>query len=107
MKIQANGDIILINDLDAGSGTTTGTTIGNVANGLSHTVLLTVNLSGGVYSVSIFKSGGNIVHNDHPLLTPDITAYHNPARPSVSFNYVDYHSAHSYVVDEVLISRAN
>jgi hypothetical protein len=103
MRIQSNGDVVLVTDLIQDSGDN----IGNISNNSGHSVFLTVNLPGAEYGVTIVKPSGNIVQSHRPLLTTDITSYHNPARPSVSFQYPAASTLNTYLLDEVMISRRN
>ncbi|GEM_PF-1550769 len=101
IRFEGNGDVILIDDL-AG---TDKTNIGSINDGERYTVLLTVRLADGVFNISILKPSGNINIQNHQLLTSDITVYHNPARPTVSFRFSGGTSANKLTVDEVFIRR--
>lgn len=103
IKFQGNGDVILIDDIV----TSNGTNVGSINSGERYSVLLSVQLSDQKYNISILKPSGNIVINDHAILTEDITIYHNPARPTFSFKFHNGTSGNKFVVDEVFISRKN
>ena len=83
IKIMNNGDVILVNDIV----TDAGNNVGNIPNDESHTFLVTVDLPNHVYNLSILKGSGNITKNGHSLLMDNVSLYHNPANPSVSFKY--------------------
>ncbi len=103
LKFQGNGDVILVDDIATGNGPN----VGSIDSGERYSVLLTVRLSDKKYNISIIKPSGNIVVNDHAILIDDITIYHNPARPTVSFKFQNGTSANKFVADEVFISRKN
>ncbi len=103
LKIENNGDLILVEDILAG----TGTNIGNIPNNESHSFLVTVDLSHAQYSISVLKSSGNLIKNGHSLLTSNVASYHNPAHPSVSFSFESFNLSEQYIIDEVFINRKN
>ncbi len=101
IKISDNGTVRLVSDI----ATDNGIDIGTIPDNVVHTFIVGVNLQSGVYNVSVFKTGGNLERQNVPLLTANIAAYHNPARPSASFKYSGYISSNRYILDEVFISR--
>ncbi len=103
IKLLANGDVKLVENI----ATDAGTVVGTIPNGEVHTFMVTVNLPSEVYNISILKASGNITINDHALLNDNITLYHNPANPAVSFKYHAYGIAQEYILDEVFINRKN
>lgn len=103
LKFQGNGDVILVDDIVSGNGLN----VGSINSGERYSVLLTVRLADKKYNISILKPSGDIVVNNHTILTDDITIYHNPARPTVSFKFQNGTSANKFVADEVFISRKN
>jgi hypothetical protein len=101
IRIEDNGTVILVTDIAAN----TGIDIGTIPDDVVHTFVVTVILSSGIYNVSVLKSGGNLERQNVPLLTSNIAAYHNPARPTASFKYSGYISSNHYILDEVFIRR--
>lgn len=103
IKIEGNGDVLLIKSF-SNSETEN---IGKINNNEQHTFLVTVDLGNKKYNLSITKGSGNISKNGNNLVVDDITAYHNPARPTVSFKYESFGSTQKYTIHEVNISRRN
>lgn len=103
IKVLANGDVKLVNNI----ATDAGNIIGNIPNGERHTFLVTVDLPDEEYNISVIKSSGNLVQNGNGLLTENVALYHNPARPTVSFKFDPFVSGQEYVIDEVFIRRKN
>jgi hypothetical protein len=105
IRIENNGNVILINDLLTGNGDN----IGTIPNNEDHTFLIRVDLANGVYNVSILKESGNLSRNGHALLTEDVLLFHNPANPTVSFRYEEFTSSSSqrYIFDDLYIDRMN
>jgi len=80
--------------------------LGNIPAGVSHTIIVTLNLSTRKFNLTVLKSGGNITLTDRPVLLDNVLAYANPARPSVHFRWDDGASAsRKYVLEDVNISR--
>ncbi len=80
--------------------------IGNIPPGVSHTIMVSLNLSTKKFNLTVFKSGGNITVTDRPVLVDNILAYANPANPSIYFRWGDGASAdRKYVIEEVFITR--
>ncbi|HEX5170978.1 MAG TPA: hypothetical protein VFW11_17505 [Cyclobacteriaceae bacterium] len=103
IRILDDGTVRLVNDIVTGNGTD----IGSIGDNVAHTFIVTVNLQTATYNVSVFKSGGNLERLNVPLLTSNVAEYHNPARPTASFNYSGYISSNRYILDEIFISRKN
>ncbi|QQS50114.1 MAG: hypothetical protein IPM71_10970 [Bacteroidota bacterium] len=103
IKILANGDVKLVENI----ATDDGTLVGTIPNGEVHTFMVTVDLPNEKYNLSVLKTSGNITITDHALLNENITLYHNPANPAVSFKYDTYGIAQQYILDEVFINRKN
>ncbi|GGH44512.1 hypothetical protein GCM10007423_42750 [Dyadobacter endophyticus] len=80
--------------------------LGNIPTGVSHTIIVTLNLSSKKFNLTVLKSGGNITLTDRPVLIDNVLAYANPAQPSLHFRWDDGASAtRKYVLEEVLITR--
>lgn len=80
--------------------------LGNIPAGVSHTLVVTLNLSNRKFNLTVLKSGGNITASDRPVLLDNILAYANPARPMLSFRWEDGASAtRKYVLEDVHINR--
>ncbi|CAG5004501.1 hypothetical protein DYBT9275_03383 [Dyadobacter sp. CECT 9275] len=102
MYIGDNGDVRLVRDF----ATSESELIGNVPPGVSHTVILTLNMNSGTFNLSILKEGGNITVKDHRVILENILHYANPAKPSVNFRFDDGESMErKYVLESVIISR--
>ena len=102
LKILANGDLLNVTQIFDG----TGDVLGNIPNNQRHTFLVTVNLNSGTFNISVVQPGNDINVQNINVLS-QVTSFHNPARPSVSFQYDGYGNSQTYLVDEVLISRKN
>lgn len=103
LRVENNGDVILIKDFVGENEDN----IGNIPNDERHTFMITVDLNRRVYNISVLKRSGNLVKNDNALLASDVLLFHNPAKPTVSFRYEEYHSDLRYIIDEVFINRKN
>lgn len=80
--------------------------VGNIPPGVSHTILVSLNLSTRKFNLTVLKTGGNITLTDRAVLVDNILAYANPARPSIYFRWEDGASAdRKYVIEEVFITR--
>lgn len=103
IRLQNNGDVVLISNLLTGDGVN----IGTIPNNEVHTFMITVDLSNRVYSVSVLKNSGTLSRNGHPILTQDVLLFHNPAKPTVSFRFENFYGSQKYIIDEVFINRKN
>ncbi|GAB3255057.1 hypothetical protein GCM10027347_15860 [Larkinella harenae] len=103
MTIKANGDVTLLRNLT----TQQQDLIGTIPEGISHTVVFTVNLSSNTYNVTVLKSAGSaITVTDKTVLLGTGVSYANPARPTMSLRYQDGNSdARRYTIEAVTISR--
>lgn len=80
--------------------------LGNIPAGVSHTIIVSLNLSTKKFNLTVLKSGGNITVENRPVLLDNVLAYANPARPSVHFRWDDGASdTRKYVLEEVFITR--
>lgn len=101
MYIDQSGQLSLVNALPG-----TEEVVGNIPPGVSHTIIVSLNLSTKKFNLSVLKTGGNITLTDRPVLIGDILAYANPARPSIYFRWENGASeTRKYVIEEVFISR--
>jgi hypothetical protein len=103
IRILNNGNVVLVDDIAAG----TGAVVGSIPNNELHTFMLTVDLPNEVYNISVLKPSGNITSNGNNLLTENTALFHNPANPSVSFRYDVFSSSQQYFLEEVFINRKN
>jgi hypothetical protein len=101
LMINSNGDVILVRSFPSNE-----EMVGNIQPDTPHTIIFTLNLNNGKYNLSIFKSGGNILVNDIPVMAGSILSYANPARPAISFRFEDGSSAtRQYVLEEININK--
>ncbi len=102
MRIRANGEVGLTNDLAQGNYAV----IGNVGTEV-HTVIFTLSPSTLKYNVTIFKeTGPAILAENKSMITEDALSFNNPARPSISFAHQEAASpGHTYAIGSVSITR--
>ena len=102
MRIRANGEVGLSNDLALGNFTA----IGNVGSEV-HTVVFTLSPSTLKYNVTIFKeTGPAILAENKSMLTEDALSFNNPAHPTISFQHeAGVSPGHTYAVGSVSITR--
>ncbi|GAB3893565.1 hypothetical protein GCM10028803_07810 [Larkinella knui] len=103
LTINANGEVSLLRNLT----TQEQEVIGTIPEGVSHTVIFTVNMAASKYNVTILKSAGEtITATDRTVVLGKGVAYANPARPTLNFRYENGETnARQYSIDEVTISR--
>lgn len=101
MYIDQSGQLSLVNAFPASE-----EVVGNIPPGVSHTIVVSLDLSRKKFNLTVFKSGGNITLTDRPVLLDNVLAYANPARPSIYFRWGDGASdSRKYVIEEVFITR--
>ncbi|MBE9464828.1 hypothetical protein ACFP1I_17590 [Dyadobacter subterraneus] len=102
MYFRNNGDV----ELERSLAGTPAELIGNIPLGTIHTVVFTLDMNKKTYNLTIFKSVGNILVKDHPLLLENPLAYANPAHPQISFRFdASTFETRKYVIESVNISR--
>jgi hypothetical protein len=102
MYMNENGDVLLDRSL-AGAAAEL---IGNIPPGTIHTVIFTLDMNKKTYNLTIFKTVGNIIAKDRPILLANPLTYANPAHPQISFRFdkANYESR-KYTIESVSISR--
>ena len=103
LTIKANGEVTLLRNLT----TQQQDVIGTITEGVSHTVVFTVDMAASKYNVTIFKSAGEaITVTNKTVVLGTGVSYANPARPTMSFRYEEGQSdARRYTLEAVTISR--
>ncbi len=102
MYFRENGNV----ELERSLAGTPAELIGNIPLGTIHTVIFTLDMNKKSYNLTIFKTVGNILVKDHPLLLENPLAYSNPAHPQISFRFdASNFETRKYVIESVNISR--
>ncbi|MCF0054167.1 hypothetical protein [Dyadobacter sp. CY356] len=102
MYFRNNGDV----ELERSLAGTPAELIGNIPLGTIHTIVFTLDMNKKSFNLTIFKSVGNIIVKDHPLLLENPLAYANPANPQISFRFDEAnYDTRKYVIESVSISR--
>ncbi|WP_159467126.1 hypothetical protein [Dyadobacter sp. 3J3] len=102
MYFRNNGNV----ELDRSLAGTPAELIGNIPPGTIHTIILTLDMNKSSYNLTIFKTVGNILVKDHPLLLGNPLSYANPAHPQISFRFDENnYDDRKYVIESVSISR--
>lgn len=101
LRIAADGGAYIV----AGSDYTQYHYLGKV-NSDVHTVIFTTSLATKTFNITIFP-GNNpaITAENRPFIQQDHTQFHNPARPSISFQHQGTTSNHTYAIGVVSITK--
>ena len=101
LRIEPNGTASVV----AASDYTVYHTLGNIGTGV-HTVVFTTSLASKTFNITIFReSGPALKAENRPFIQQDHTQFHNPARPTITFQHQGTTSLHTYALGFVSITK--